>query len=98
MGVLTKVDREALEQYCMAYAKWRESLEHVATHGMVLLSVDDKGNTVHKRNPADTACLEYSRLIHKYLTEFGLTPSSRSRLIVTQETDTRGDLAKKYLA
>ena len=98
MGVLTKVDRQALEQYCVAYEKWRKALKHVAEYGQVVSIVDDKGNEILRRNPGDVACLEYSRLIHKYLTEFGLTPSSRSRLVVEKETSSRGDLEKKFLA
>lgn len=98
MGVLTKVERSALEQYCIAYEKWRKAMNHVAEHGMVTTIVDDKGNTIFRRNPGDVACLEYSRLIQKYLGEFGLTPASRSRVVIETETESRGDLAKKFLA
>jgi P27 family predicted phage terminase small subunit len=79
MGVLTSGEAPALEQYCRAYADWREACKLVDKYGLMVQ--EDRGEySVWKRNPADLAKQALALLLIKYLSEFGLTPSSRTKV------------------
>jgi P27 family predicted phage terminase small subunit len=81
MKVMTLPDRAAMEQYCVLYGTWRDALRAVAREGAVLSS--EHGSY---ENPSSKIALRCSAEMHKYLCQFGLTPASRSRVNVTQET------------
>ena len=98
LTVLAKTDRAALQHYCETWELRSIALADVQKNGCFYTTIDQGGNVIRKRNPADVAFLEYSRLCHKYLTEFGLTPSSRTRIQIEKEVESRSDMAAKYLA
>jgi len=98
LKVMAKVDREALEQYCAAYQSWRECLKDVRKRGVVLTKIDNGGNEIRYRNPADIAMVSHTKTIHTFLTEFGLTPSSRTRVQIDEKVETRDDAKKRFLA
>lgn len=86
-GLLTYIDRAALAVYCQAYGRWVEAEEALKASGGEIL-VSDKNNFYH--NPwAGVAKNAYRDLI-KYAAEFGMTPSSRGRIVIgdsgTQKT------------
>jgi P27 family predicted phage terminase small subunit len=81
MKVMTLPDRAAMEQYCVLYGTWRDALRAVAREGAVLSS--EHGSY---ENPSSKIALRCCAEMHKYLCQFGLTPASRSRVNVTQET------------
>jgi len=91
LKVLTPVERGALEQYCVAYSEWRQAVDTVRKEGRYYQT--EKGVTEH---PAAKAMRALSTICHRYLCEFGLTPSSRSRLHVTEETE-NDSLEAKFL-
>ena len=97
MKVLTKVDRGALEQYCIEYEMWLAALADGNTHGIVLEKADAKGNTIRYRNPGDVSLLQHRMAIHRYLAEFGLTPSSRTRLQEKTETLSAREISERFL-
>ena len=97
-GVLTKDTGPALEQYCSAYKLWRKALDHVEKNGIATVRTDSKGNKHIVRNPYAKEMREQAHACHKWLIEFGLTPASRTRIQITNETDTASDKAKKFLA
>ena len=78
MGVLSDSDLPALEMLCLHYAAARKGWDEL----------DKKGPTVIgalggvKGNPAAAIFRQNSLAFKSYLTEFGLTPSSRVRLQV----------------
>jgi P27 family predicted phage terminase small subunit len=80
-GVLTTMDRAALAAYASAYARWSEAEEKVNASGMVLKTA--MGNLV--QNPylsiANRAMLDMTRIA----AEFGMTPTSRTRVKVEGE-------------
>jgi len=80
--ICTAQDRAALEQYVTAYSQWREALRLVKREGGWV--ADQHGNTVE--HPAAIASRRYADLIHKLLCQMGMTPASRTRLHVQQET------------
>lgn len=81
MNVMTPPDRAALEAYCVIHARWREVLRQIAREGLTLNS--EHGSY---ENPATKIAARCEDQIHRYLCQFGLTPASRSRVNVTQET------------
>ena len=88
MKVLSRVEAPALEQYCRAYQEWRECCQTIDEEGAVVRELRGTGNNqyeVLKRHPIDQRKQYLSALILKYLTEFGLTPSSRSRVQVPDD-------------
>lgn len=88
LGVLTEVDLPALEMMCLHYALARQALEEVNEIG---LTIEEDGKT--KKNPAMQAFRENSQAYKQLLVEFGLTPSSRSR-IVTETLENEPTLAE----
>jgi len=81
MNVVTLPDRAALEAYCVIHGRWREILRQIAREGLTL----DSEHGAYE-NPASKIAARCEDQIHRYLCQFGLTPASRSRVNVTQET------------
>lgn len=79
MGLLTKADRAALAAYCTAYSRWVAAEEQVAKYGTIVKS-PDKGFPM--KSPYLTVADQSMETMRKFLVEFGLTPSSRSRIKV----------------
>lgn len=91
LGVLTRIDRAALAAYCQAWSRWVRAEQELAKYGAVLASRDKKWVGV---SPYLTVCQAALKTMQHFLAEFGLTPSSRSRVQVGAPADpTRGALA-----
>lgn len=78
-GVLKATDLPALEVLCLHYAMVRRAWAIVAEKGVTAESTTAAG-VVIKKNPAAGVLRENSMAFKGYLTEFGLTPSSRVRI------------------
>lgn len=76
LGILTELDGEALSLYCHTYSRWRLALADIEGHGVTTST--DLGAI--KANPAVSIASQCERLMAAILMEFGLTPSSRSRV------------------
>jgi P27 family predicted phage terminase small subunit len=76
LGVLTEVDLPAFEMLCLHYALARQALDEIEGTGLTII---EEGKT--KKNPAMQAFRENSQAYKSLLVEFGLTPSSRSRIV-----------------
>ena len=76
LGLISALDRTALAAYCQCYERWALAEAHIQLHGMTTTTK----NGIEYQSPyvgiANTALL----LMHKYLTEFGMTPAARSRV------------------
>lgn len=90
LKVLSQAERSSLEQYCEAYAKWRECITTLKEQGQYMHT--EKGIAEH---PAGKAHRAYAAICHKLLCEFGMTPASRTRLVITEETEQDGQ-AKRF--
>jgi P27 family predicted phage terminase small subunit len=77
LGVLTKGDAMALEMACQAYARWRTAEGEVATLGAVIKSPNSNYPIL---NPHLSVANAAQKQLQGLLVEFGLTPSSRSRI------------------
>ena len=74
LGLLTKIDTTALEAYCQCYARWREAEEKLK----VEVSITDNG--YESPSAYINISNKYSKEMRSYLVEFGMTPSSRTRI------------------
>ena len=77
IGILTDVDMAAFASYCQAYARWKEAEEFITQHGTIVKTPSGYWQQVPQVSIAQT----YNKIMTKIATEFGLTPSSRSRII-----------------
>ena len=77
LGLYTEVDRAALAMYCQAWGRWVTAERKVQEKGEVLVS--DRGGLY--QNPWLHVANRAWEQMRKVLAEFGLTPSSRTRLV-----------------
>jgi P27 family predicted phage terminase small subunit len=77
MGLLSLADRAALAAYCTVYSRWVEAEAQVKKYGTIVKS-PDKG--VPQKSPYLTIADQALETMRKFMVEFGLTPSSRSRI------------------
>lgn len=75
-GLLGQIDTHALGLYCEAFARWKHATDQVAKYGPVVKAPSGF--------PVQSPYLAIANRAHdqlvKLLTEFGMTPSSRSRV------------------
>lgn len=76
VGLLTQVDRAALAAYCQLYARWIAAEKEIESDGLTMITA--KGGVM--QNPAVRIAATALDGMRKYLIEFGMTPSSRSRI------------------
>jgi P27 family predicted phage terminase small subunit len=77
IGVLTRVDGTALAAHCAAYELWVIARRHVESEG----HVHAMENGRQLMSPWVQIGKDAASMMHKFLTEFGLTPASRSRIV-----------------
>lgn len=85
LGLLTVLDRAALQAYCQAYAKWREAEEKAK------LEVFQTDSGYVGQNPYINVALKYHKEMRAWLAEFGMTPSSRVRINIDKMDDTKSE-------
>lgn len=76
MRLLAIVDRAALEAYCQAYARWRRAERCIEREGLTYVTP-----TGYIRERPEVGIAErWLRVMQSYMSEFGMTPSSRSKV------------------
>ena len=76
LGVLARIDRAALAAYCQVWARWAKAEADLNERGEFTLT--EKGNAI--QNPYLAIANKALKQMREYLIEFGMTPSSRSRI------------------
>ncbi len=76
LGILTEIDTSAFAGYCQAYARWKEAEEFLTKHGTIFKTPSGYIQQVPQVSIAQT----YLKIMKDFCTEFGLTPSARSRI------------------
>lgn len=76
LGLLTEVDMAALEMACNHYGLAREAMALIERMGLFVKDRDGQP----RKNPALQLYRDNSQAFKQYLVEFGMTPSSRSRI------------------
>lgn len=95
MGVMTLPDGLALEQLCSAYAEWRDLVKLIEVDGYTYKTNGAGGEMLIKGNPAVAMASDAQKRIRGMLQEFGLTPSSRTK--VNAEPQHKIDPLEEYL-
>ena len=83
LGLLAATDRAALAAYCLAYSRWVAAEKEIANGRLVLTT--SNGNSV--QNPFLAIANKSMEQMVKLLSEFGMTPTSRSRIHVAPAAD-----------
>jgi P27 family predicted phage terminase small subunit len=96
MGVLSLPDELALEQLVEAYADWRQAHEVIAAEGTHYETTSSTGGTMIRAHPAVAMRSDAARRFQSLMSEFGLTPASRSRVSTTGDDGAQDDPAAKY--
>ena len=86
LGLLTEIDRTALAAYCQEYARWVEAEAVLAEVGMVIET--EKGYLYQR--PELGIARKALQLIKSWCAEFGLTPSSRARMNLPEQSEEDG--------
>lgn len=83
MGVLGRIDRNALARYCELWARWRECAEFVQKHGETYPMKSKDGRVIGLASfPQAKAMQSLSETLRKLEAEFGMTPAGRARLAI----------------
>jgi P27 family predicted phage terminase small subunit len=89
MGLLSRTDRAALTAYCTAWSRWVEAEAQVKKYGTVVKS-PEKGFPM--KSPYLSIADQALETMRKLMVEFGLTPSSRSRIRLPSGGDEADEL------
>lgn len=90
LGLVTEIDRAALAVYCQAYGRWVEAEQKLAeNNGAAMIDITPSG---YKQQGV---WLQISNRaveqMHKFLAEFGMTPSARSRVTPSPQGELFGN-------
>jgi len=88
LGVLSKIDRSALEIYCSAYGRYRQAQQELEKTGYVLTTP----NGFKMKSPWVAIMNEALNQCKRFLIEFGLTPAARAKLSIRQGSDQKEDI------
>lgn len=81
LGVFTETDTTALTAYCEAWATWKGATQKIRQYGMVIKTKDSDLPVV---SPYVKIAEKAFAQVKGMLVEFGMTPSSRSRVRAVQ--------------
>ena len=94
-GVLTLIDRAALAAYCQAYGRWVEAEERLRETPMLFKTPSG----YVQQSPWLGIANKQLELMGRYMTELGMTPASRSRVVVeTTTVDTLAEIQRAILS
>lgn len=85
LKLLTEVDRAALAAYCQAWSRWVQAEQEMAQADFQMITITEKGYPV--LSPWFSVADKALKQMKAFLAEFGMTPSSRSRVQVTPEEE-----------
>lgn len=81
-GVMTEIDRDALVLYCECWSRWWDALQDIRKNGPV--STTHNGYRVP--SPYIAIANKAAEQMRHMLAEFGMTPSSRTRVTSTKKS------------
>ena len=87
LGVLTETDGDALAAYCEAFTTWKTATKRIRQFGMVI-KVGKTGIEIPIMSPYVKIAHHAMQQMKGFLTEFGMTPSSRARIHTAAPADT----------
>lgn len=112
MNLISHIDRAALAAYCQAYADWAYAESEIRKYGHIVKSptktvtrkardgseITETSGGYPMQSPFVVIRNKSLELMHKYMVEFGMTPSSRTRIVGdgTQKPAQPSSQASKY--
>ncbi len=87
LGLLSRVDRSALAAYCQAYARWQAAEAVLSSEGLTYEYTNKNGSTNTTLRPEVLVAKQYLQFLRAFCTEFGLTPSSRARMVLPKDEE-----------
>jgi P27 family predicted phage terminase small subunit len=81
LGLLTNIDQGSLAICCDAYGKYVAATRQIKNKDLLIEHVNAAGKSNKVSNPIINIAVKYADLYKKYMTEFGLSPSARARLL-----------------
>ena len=91
LRLLTPADLSALEGYCKSYSRWREAEQQMDKAKSTIMKTGKTGYL--QQLPQIAISQKYLKLCKEFMTEFGMTPSSRSRMTLPSDTKLDDDMA-----
>ena len=88
MGVLSELDMAVFAAYCQAYGRWKQAEDKITDGNLVFLTPSG----YPQQNPYLSIAQQNMRLMHRFASEFGLTPAARSRIIAGSDKDFADDM------
>ncbi len=84
IGMLARVDRDAMERYCATFILWRETMKALQTGGYVVPIRDEAGKVIdYKDRPEVGRVMRLGEQLNRMCREFGLTPAARAGMSAT---------------
>lgn len=80
LGLLTTVDGPAFEAVCQSYATWVDCEKYLRKHGLTYSYTTENGGEYVQQRPEVSIGNKALQAVKAFMTEFGLTPASRSRI------------------
>ncbi len=81
IGIFTEADMASFAGYCQAYARWKEAELYLQEHGTTFTTPNGYIQQVPQVSIAQTSL----KIMNTFASNFGLNPSSRSRLVADSE-------------
>ena len=85
MRLVGDVDADALAQYCVAFARWRECMKVLDRDGWSYTTENKNGATYTAERPEAWQAKAAQTVCTKYQQEFGMTPSARTGVKVIDD-------------
>lgn len=81
LGLVTRIDSSALAAYCIAYSRWIQAEDGIREHGLLVPTP----NGLLMQTPLLPIANKALAQMKMFLAEFGMTPSSRTRIRANTE-------------
>jgi P27 family predicted phage terminase small subunit len=91
MGVFQPDYVLSLEQACELYADIRDLRKEIAKDGRFYKTTNREGHVMIRPHPAAGQLADADRRLASYLSDFGLTPAGRAKLLSTKAPDGDSD-------
>lgn len=86
LGLISQMDRAALAVYCQAYARWKQAEEKIKALGDAGL-IEETPSGYKQISVLLQISNRSVEQMHKFMCEFGMSPSSRSRVTASPQMD-----------
>lgn len=99
MGLLSKIDGDAIARYCESWARWADAIKWIHEKGEFYPLKDDNGNVkCLQQFPQVGIANHMAEQMNRLAAQFGMTPSARAGLSVDPGTNKKENTKEKYFA